>query len=73
MNYQRVIGIVCLVVGVILWITGLNASDSAADRWSNFFTGHFTDTTTWYILGGIGLALFGLLTTIFGGRGPKSV
>ena len=43
--------------GLILFIIGMNASDSAADRWSNFFTGHFTDITVWYLVGGGGLAL----------------
>jgi uncharacterized membrane protein len=60
-NNQRVIGIVLLVVGVVLLIVGLNASDSAADRWSNFFTGHYTDTTVWYIVAGIGAAVGGLV------------
>lgn len=36
---NRLIGIVLVVVGVVLFITGLNAADSVADRMSNFFTG----------------------------------
>lgn len=68
MNAQRVGGIVLLVVGVILFIVGMNASDSVADRWSNFFTGHFTDSTVWYILGGVASAIIGLMMIIFGGR-----
>jgi uncharacterized membrane protein HdeD (DUF308 family) len=63
------VGIVLLVVGVILFIVGMNASHSAADRWSNFFTGHFTDSTVWYMVGGIASALLGLLLAFFGGRG----
>ena len=38
------------VGGLILFIIGMNASDSAADRWSDFFTGHFTDNTVWYLV-----------------------
>ena len=68
MNSQRIVGIVLMLLGAGIWITGLNASDSAADRWSNFFTGHFTDQTTWYIVGGIVMSLFGLVVTIAGGR-----
>lgn len=68
MNPQRALGVVLLIVGVILLIIGLNASHSVADRWSNFFTGHFTDTTVWYILGGIASAIAGLMLTMFGGR-----
>ena len=69
MSSQRMVGIVLLVVGVILFIVGMNASHSAADRWSNFFTGHFTDSTVWYMVGGIASALLGLLLAFFGGRG----
>jgi succinate dehydrogenase hydrophobic anchor subunit len=50
MNSQRITGTVLLVVGVILLTLGMNASHSAADRWSNFFTGHFTDATMWFAL-----------------------
>lgn len=72
MNIQRIFGTILLVAGVILFIIGLNASDSVADRWSNFFTGHFTDSTVWYMVGGIVLAVAGLMMGLFGGRGNLS-
>jgi hypothetical protein len=62
MNSQRAVGIVLLLLGAALFVVGMNASDSPADRWSNFFTGHFTDTTVWYLFGGVALAAVGLLT-----------
>jgi drug/metabolite transporter (DMT)-like permease len=62
MSPQRIAGIVLLLIGVILLIVGINASDSVADKFSNFFSGHFTDSTMWYIIGGIALALVGLLS-----------
>ena len=68
MNIQRVLGILLLVVGVILFVVGMNASDSVADQLSNFFTGHFTDTTVWYIIGGVVSAIGGLMLLMFGGR-----
>jgi hypothetical protein len=68
MSIQRVAGIVLLAVGVILFVVGMNASDSVADRWSNFFTGHFTDATVWYIIGGVASAIGGLMLVLFGGR-----
>jgi hypothetical protein len=61
-----------LVVGVVLLIIGLNASDSLADRASDFWTGRFTKSTTWYIVGGAGLGVLGLLLAAFGRRGSKS-
>ncbi len=68
MNMQRVFGIVLLVVGVILLVVGISASDSLADQTSEFFTGHFTDTTMWYMIGGIAMAIIGALLVMFGGR-----
>ncbi len=67
MGIQRVVGIVLLVLGVVLFIIGMNASGSIADRWSHFFTGHFTDTTVWYMVAGIVAAIVGLVLA-FGGR-----
>jgi hypothetical protein len=68
MNNQRLVGILLLVVGVVLLIVGISASDSVADRWSNFFTGHFTDATVWYILGGAVTAITGLSMMLLRGR-----
>jgi LPXTG-motif cell wall-anchored protein len=65
MSNQRIFGIVLLVVGVVLFIMGMNASDSVADKVSETFTGRFTDKTTWLIIGGLGAALLGLLLTFF--------
>jgi drug/metabolite transporter (DMT)-like permease len=67
MNPQRILGIALLVTGVILVVLGTNASHSLADQVNNTFTGRFTERTTWYIIGGIGLALVGLLTALWGG------
>jgi len=72
MSPQRIVGFVLVVVGVILLIVGMNASHSMADRVSNTFTGRFTDRTTWYILGGIAVALLGLMMALFTGRGKLS-
>jgi Protein of unknown function (DUF3185) len=69
MSPARIFGIVLLVVGVIVMIVGMNASHSVADQVSNTFTGRFTDATTWYIIGGIGGAVLGLVLTVFGASG----
>jgi Protein of unknown function (DUF3185) len=71
MNAQRIGGIVLLVVGVVLLSVGMNASNSVADQVKHTFTGRFTEATTWYIFGGLAMALFGLLMTIVG-PGSKS-
>ena len=64
MSPQRILGVVLLVAGVILLIVGMNASHSVADQVSTTFTGRFTQATTWYIVGGIGVGLLGLLMTV---------
>ncbi len=69
MKPNIIIGIVALVVGAGLLIVGINASNSVADQISNTFLGRFTQATTWYIIGGIGTALLGLLLLL--GLGSK--
>jgi uncharacterized BrkB/YihY/UPF0761 family membrane protein len=55
-----ILGTLLLVGGVLLLVTGANASHSLADQVSNTFYGRFTQGTTWYILGGVGIGLVGL-------------
>jgi hypothetical protein len=45
----------------VLLVIGLQASNSVADQLSDTFTGKFTNSTTWYIVGGLALGLLGLL------------
>ncbi len=68
MSPQRIGGIALLVVGAVLFIIGLNASDSISDRVSNFFTGRFTDATVWFMVAGVASAVIGALLVSFGGR-----
>ncbi len=58
--------------GVALPIVGVNSSHSVADRLSHTFTGRFTCATNWYIVGGIALAVLGLLLGIMGFRGKNA-
>lgn len=71
MTPYRIGGIVLLVLGAVLLIIGLNSSDSVADQVSETFTGRFTDSTMWYIIGGAGLGLMGLLLLVGGGKWKK--
>ncbi len=71
MTPYRIGGIVLLVLGVVLLVVGLNSSESVADQVSETFTGRFTDSTMWYIIGGAGLGLMGLLLLVGGGKWKK--
>ena len=70
MSAQRSLGIALLVIGVILAVIGLQATDSLGERLSNTFTGHWSDKTNFYIVGGIAAAIIGLLLTAVGGSRP---
>ena len=52
MKSRQIAGIILIVAGLALLIAGINASDSFADRASNFFTGRYTDNTMWYLIAG---------------------
>lgn len=72
MNTNRIVGVVLLVVGVALFVIGMNASHSMADRMSDFFRGRLTDATTWYIVGGIAAGVLGLVILLAGLRGKNA-
>lgn len=72
MNPNRIIAVILLVAGVTLFIVGMNSSHSIADRVSNTFTGRFTDATNWYIIGGIAMAVLGLVLGGLSFRGKKA-
>jgi hypothetical protein len=65
---SRALGILMLVVGIILLVFGLNATDSVSDTVSEGVTGRYTDTTMWYLIGGAVLAIGGALMAFFGRR-----
>jgi drug/metabolite transporter (DMT)-like permease len=66
MSPPRIFGIVALVVGIVLLVICLNSSNSVTDQVTHGVLGRFTQATTWYIVGGIALGLFGLLMSLFG-------
>jgi hypothetical protein len=56
---NKAIGLALLVVGVILIVSGLNASDSFSSGVSRAFTGTPTDKTLWLLVGGVVAAIVG--------------
>jgi len=59
MNLFRVFGIAILVVGAILIVFGIRSTDKVSEKVVEGVTGHYTDTTMWYIIGGIALVIVG--------------
>jgi len=56
---NKAIGLALLVVGVVLMIFGINATDSFSSDVSRFFTGNPTDRSMWLLLGGIAAVIVG--------------
>jgi len=59
MGYQRLVGVVLLVVGILLLYFGWQASESLGDQISQTFTGRFTQEAMWYLIGGAAAAVAG--------------
>ena len=70
---NKLIGLVLLVVGVILLVYGINASNSAVSEVKEAITGTPTDKTVWLIIGGAVLGIVGLGMTVIGGRRTSPV
>jgi hypothetical protein len=70
MSMQRVVGIIVLAGGIVLIVLGVTASRSFGDQASRFFTGHLTENTLWYLIGGVVAAVAGLVMLLgrFGRR-----
>src|SRR5688572_16720098 len=68
MRTSQILGVVALVLGAVLLFFGYQSSNAPLDQVSNAVTGRFTDQTMWYLIGGIGIVLFGGLLTVFGRR-----
>lgn len=67
MTGARILGIVLLAVGILLLIFGYNASQSMTEQAMESITGRFSDTTTWYIIGGVASTIAGVGFLAFGG------
>ena len=67
---NKPLGIALLVVGIILTIFGINASESFGSEVSRFFTGSPTDKSIWLLIAGVGSAIVGFFLTL--GRSARS-
>lgn len=62
---MRPLGIVLLVVGVVLLLFGLNATQALTEQVVEGVSGRYTDSTMYYIIGGIALIVGGGFLAIF--------
>lgn len=57
---QKLIGILCVAVGVFLLVWGRNIADSFGSHVQQIFTGAPTDRAMYFYLGGIVLVILGV-------------
>jgi hypothetical protein len=68
MNTTRPLGIAVLVLGAVLLGFGYHFSEAPMDQLSNSLTGHYSDSTMWYLIGGAVLAVAGGFLAVSGRR-----
>ena len=66
MRTRALIGIGLLVIGLFVFIYGMNASKSLVEQVSNSLTGRYSNTTSWYLIGGIASLAAGALLLLSG-------
>jgi LPXTG-motif cell wall-anchored protein len=59
MSGFRVLGLAILIVGIVLLAFGIKSTHAANEKVVETVAGHYTQTTTWYIVGGIFLIIVG--------------
>jgi drug/metabolite transporter (DMT)-like permease len=59
MNWTKILGIVLLAIGVTLLFLAYNASQTVGERVVEGVTGHFTNQTTWFLVGGVAASVAG--------------
>ncbi len=57
---RKVIGIICVAIGVFLWIRARDIADSIGSQVQQIFTGAPTDRATYFYIGGIVLVILGV-------------
>ena len=59
MSFRRILGLAILILGIVLIIVGFTAAHRVNEQVSVELGGHFTQKTTWYLVGGIVLVVVG--------------
>jgi hypothetical protein len=67
---NKPISLALLVVGIILIVYGMSASDSIGSGFSRFFTGSPTDKTMWLLIGGAVAVVVGAAGVFRGSKAP---
>ncbi len=68
MGTKQLLGIVLLVAGAVMLYFGYTASQGIGEQIHETFTGRFTDSTTWYFIGGAVACAAGVVLLALKGR-----
>jgi hypothetical protein len=63
MSSQRLLGLLILIVGIVIFILGINATHAFNEKIASSIEGHYSNKTTWYILSGIVCIVIGTALT----------
>ena len=67
-HIQRVIGVICLAIGIFLLVRGHDMAQSIGNQVQQVFTGAPTNRSTYFYIGGIALTIFGVSQIIWPAR-----
>jgi len=65
---QKITGIICIVVGVLLLVWGHNIAQSIGGQLQNIFTGSPGNKSMWLYIGGIVALILGVAQVFWPGR-----
>jgi hypothetical protein len=65
---NKAFAIALLVAGIILIIFGVNAANSVGSSFTRAFTGNPTNHSMWLLIGGVVMAVVGLVLSLRGSR-----
>ena len=68
MAIGRIIGLVILAVGIMLFLFGMSAANAPLEEISKTFTGQYSDQTTLFLIGGVVAMVAGGALMLFGGK-----
>lgn len=69
----RGLSVAILLVGMVLFVWGVSASESFNSDVSRFFTGSPTDKAMWLLIGGVAAGCVGLFGLLLGPKRSKAV